>query len=75
MGKKPEIGESEIPNFHVKILRDIVDNNNDIAHEDLLLHSYKRSFHGFSAMLTEQEAQKLAGTYSHNPNFCFTKYY
>ncbi|KAK9913639.1 hypothetical protein M0R45_037449 [Rubus argutus] len=30
-------------------------------HEALLLHSYKRSFNGFAAMLTEQEAQKMAG--------------
>ncbi|CAN6565506.1 unnamed protein product [Malus baccata var. baccata] len=31
------------------------------AHESLLLHSYKRSFNGFAARLTEEKAQKLAG--------------
>ncbi|XP_061998211.1 subtilisin-like protease SBT4.10 [Rosa rugosa] len=63
MGDKPKNGMPVTPDLHVNILRDIVDSsiNNDIAHEDLLLHSYKRSFHGFAAMLTEQESQKLAG--------------
>jgi len=31
------------------------------AQEPLLLHSYKRSFNGFAAKLTEEEAQKMAG--------------
>ena len=35
--------------------------SSNIAHESLLLHSYKRSFNGFAARLTEEEAQKLAG--------------
>ncbi|PRQ57076.1 putative cucumisin [Rosa chinensis] len=63
MGDKPKNGVPVTPDLHVNILRDVVDNNinNDIAHEALLLHSYKRSFHGFAAMLTKQEAQKLAG--------------
>ncbi|XP_061995931.1 cucumisin-like [Rosa rugosa] len=63
MGDKPKNGVPITPDLHVNILRDVVDNNinNNIAHEALLLHSYKRSFHGFAAMLTEQEAQKLAG--------------
>ncbi|KAM5556548.1 cucumisin-like [Rosa sericea] len=63
MGDKPKNGVPVTSDLHVNILRDVVDNNinNDISHEALLLHSYKRSFHGFAAMLTEQEAQKLAG--------------
>ncbi|KAM5553443.1 hypothetical protein ABKV19_025587 [Rosa sericea] len=63
IGDKPKNRVPVTPDFHVNILRDVVDSsiNNDIAHESLLLHSYKRSFHGFAAMLTEQEAQKLAG--------------
>ena len=46
------------------MIQDVVDSSNieDIEHEALLLHSYKRSFNGFAAMLTEQEAQKMAGT-------------
>ncbi|TQD89418.1 hypothetical protein C1H46_025061 [Malus baccata] len=35
--------------------------SSNIAHESLLLHSYKRTFNGFAAKLTEEEAQKLAG--------------
>ena len=67
MGDKPKNGELVTPDHHVNILRDVVDNNmnNDISHESLLLHSYKRSFHGFAAMLTEKEAQKLAGMYNY----------
>lgn len=63
MGGKPKTGMLVTPDLHVKILQDVVDSNNlDVAHEALLLHSYKRSFNGFAAMLTEQEAQKLDGT-------------
>ena len=63
MGDKPRNEMMISPDHHVNILREIVDcsNSNEIKHEDPLLHSYTRSFHGFSAMLTEQEAQKLAG--------------
>ncbi|KAL6123961.1 hypothetical protein ACLB2K_076477 [Fragaria x ananassa] len=62
MGGKPKTGMLVTPDLHVKILQDVVDSNNlDVAHEALLLHSYKRSFNGFAAMLTEQEAQKLDG--------------
>ncbi|KAM5551579.1 hypothetical protein ABKV19_026428 [Rosa sericea] len=62
MGDKPKNGVPILPDLHVNMLRDVVDNSNiDIAHEALLLHSYKRSFNGFAAMLTEQEAQKITG--------------
>ncbi|XP_050387592.1 subtilisin-like protease SBT4.3 isoform X2 [Argentina anserina] len=61
MGGLPKNGVLVTPDHHVNILQDVVDSSNlDIAHGDLLLHSYKRSFNGFAAMLTEQEAQKLA---------------
>nr|XP_004308918.2 PREDICTED: cucumisin-like [Fragaria vesca subsp. vesca] len=62
MGDKPKNGVPITPDHHVNILRDVVDNNinNDISHEALLVHSYRRSFHGFAAMLTEKEAEKLA---------------
>ncbi|PRQ59339.1 putative cucumisin [Rosa chinensis] len=62
MGNKPKNGAPILPGLHVNMLQDVVDNSNiDIAHEDLLLHSYKRSFNGFAAVLTEQEAQKMIG--------------
>ncbi|XP_061997946.1 cucumisin-like [Rosa rugosa] len=62
MGGKPKNGVPILPDLHVNMLQDVVDSSNiDIAHEDLLLHSYKRSFNGFAAMLTEQEAQKMIG--------------
>ncbi|KAM5551586.1 cucumisin-like [Rosa sericea] len=62
MGDKPENEVPILPDLHVNMLQDVVDSSNiDIAHEALLLHSYKRSFNGFAAMLTEQEAQKMTG--------------
>jgi hypothetical protein len=62
MGDKPKNENSASP-LHLNMLQHAVDssNINDIEHEALLLHSYKRSFNGFAAMLTEQEAQKMAG--------------
>ncbi|KAK9950765.1 hypothetical protein M0R45_006234 [Rubus argutus] len=62
MGDKPK-NEVPVSPLHLNMLQDAVDssNINDIEHEALLLHSYKRSFNGFAAMLTEQEAQKMAG--------------
>ncbi|XP_040365463.1 subtilisin-like protease SBT4.13 [Rosa chinensis] len=64
MGDKPKNGVPILPDLHMNMLQDVVDSSNiDIAHEALLLHSYKRSFNGFAAMLTEQEAQKMTGTY------------
>ena len=63
MGDKPK-NEVPLSPLHLNMLQDVVDSSNidDIEHEALLLHSYKRSFHGFAAMLTHQEAQKMAGT-------------
>ncbi|KAK9950760.1 hypothetical protein M0R45_006230 [Rubus argutus] len=62
MGNKPKNEVSASP-LHLNMIQDAVDssNINDIEHEALLLYSYKRSFHGFAAMLTHQEAQKMAG--------------
>ncbi|XP_016650123.1 PREDICTED: cucumisin-like [Prunus mume] len=62
MGDKPKL---DIPTtttlpLHVNMLQNVVGSSN-IAQEPLLLHSYKRSFNGFSAKLTEEEAQKMAG--------------
>ncbi|KAI5346489.1 hypothetical protein L3X38_014368 [Prunus dulcis] len=62
MGDKPKI---DIPTtttlpLHVNMLQNVVGSSN-IEQEPLLLHSYKRSFNGFAAKLTEEEAQKMAG--------------
>ncbi|KAM1141454.1 hypothetical protein FF1_041355 [Malus domestica] len=57
---KPEVSTTTTSALHVNMLQNVVEDSN-IAHESLLLHSYKRSFNGFAARLTEEEAQKLAG--------------
>jgi hypothetical protein len=80
MGDKPK-NEVPLSPLHLNMIQDVVDSSNieDIEHEALLLHSYKRSFNGFAAMLTEQEAQKMAGTaYMLKPTlatFSFSNYY
>ncbi|MCL7021578.1 hypothetical protein MKW94_029338 [Papaver nudicaule] len=43
---------------HHSILQDILEGS---SAEDTLVRSYKRSFNGFSAKLTEREVQKLSG--------------
>ncbi|XP_028961744.1 cucumisin-like isoform X2 [Malus domestica] len=57
---KPEVSTTTTSALHVNMLQNVIDDSN-IAHESLLLHSYKRTFNGFAAELTEEEAQKLAG--------------
>ncbi|CAN6565516.1 unnamed protein product [Malus baccata var. baccata] len=57
---KPEVSITTTSALHVNMLQNVIDDSN-IAHESLLLHSYKRTFNGFAAKLTEEEAQKLAG--------------
>ncbi|XP_050156055.1 subtilisin-like protease SBT4.14 isoform X6 [Malus sylvestris] len=57
---KPEVSTTTTSALHVNMLQNVIDDSN-IAHESLLLHSYKRTFNGFAAKLTEEEAQKLAG--------------
>ncbi|KAK9913640.1 hypothetical protein M0R45_037450 [Rubus argutus] len=62
MGDKPK-NEVPLSPLHLNMIQEVLDSSNieDIEHEALLLHSYKRSFNGFAAMLTEQEAKKIAG--------------
>ncbi|KAI6669323.1 hypothetical protein NL676_004208 [Syzygium grande] len=43
---------------HINMLQEITGSDVPSKH---LLHSYKRSFNGFAAMLTEEEAKKMAG--------------
>ncbi|TQD89420.1 hypothetical protein C1H46_025063 [Malus baccata] len=54
------MAEFESVKFFKILIFDVYLSSN-IAHESLLLHSYKRTFNGFAAKLTEEEAQKLAG--------------
>ncbi|PQM32924.1 cucumisin-like [Prunus yedoensis var. nudiflora] len=62
MGDKPKL---DIPTtttlpLHVNMIQNVVGSSN-IEQEPLLLYSYKRSFNGFAAKLTEEEAQKMTG--------------
>ncbi|OMO76489.1 hypothetical protein COLO4_25555 [Corchorus olitorius] len=56
MGDLPK-GEFSAENHHNSMLEDVVGS----GASELLLHSYKRSFNGFAAKLTKEEADKLAG--------------
>ncbi|CAL2242872.1 unnamed protein product [Prunus armeniaca] len=59
MGDKPKLDISTATTLplHVNMLQNVVGSSN-IAQEPLLLHSYKRSFNGFAAKLTEEELRK-----------------
>ncbi|KAJ6895542.1 hypothetical protein NC651_021911 [Populus alba x Populus x berolinensis] len=56
MGSLPE-GEYSPSSHHLSLLQEVV---KDSSSENVLVRSYKRSFNGFSAKLTSEEAQKLA---------------
>ncbi|XVE99667.1 hypothetical protein REPUB_Repub03eG0219600 [Reevesia pubescens] len=49
--------EVSAANLHTSMLQDVVPS----AASDFLLYSYNRSFNGFAAKLTKEEAQKLRG--------------
>ncbi|OMO76488.1 hypothetical protein COLO4_25554 [Corchorus olitorius] len=54
MGDLPK-GEFSAPSLHTKMVQEVVSS----ASPDILLYSYQRSFNGFAAKLTKEEAQKL----------------
>ncbi|KAI3872359.1 hypothetical protein MKW92_036095 [Papaver armeniacum] len=58
MGSLPSETEYEPKSHHHSILQEILEGNSLAT--DVIAHSYKRSFNGFAAKLTEQEAQKLS---------------
>ncbi|MCL7023240.1 hypothetical protein MKW94_003546, partial [Papaver nudicaule] len=58
MGELPTEAEYTPSSHHESILQEIVDGS---SVQDTLVYSYKRSFNGFSARLTESEVQKLSG--------------
>ncbi|XVE99671.1 hypothetical protein REPUB_Repub03eG0220000 [Reevesia pubescens] len=56
MGDLPK-GEFSAATLHNGMLEEVIGS----GASDLLLHSYQRSFNGFAAKLTKEEAEKLAG--------------
>ncbi|KAI3973304.1 hypothetical protein MKX01_020679 [Papaver californicum] len=58
MGELPTESKYTPMSHHQNILQDILEGS---SVQDTLIHSYKRSFNGFSAKLTEKEVQKLSG--------------
>ncbi|KAI3928529.1 hypothetical protein MKW98_024130 [Papaver atlanticum] len=58
MGDLPTESEYTPMSHHQNILQEILEGR---SVQETLIHSYERSFNGFSAKLTEQEAQKLSG--------------
>ncbi|KAI3844585.1 hypothetical protein MKX03_001437 [Papaver bracteatum] len=71
MGDLPSESEYSPMSHHQNILQEIIDegrkainihnHNHNQSVQDILVHSYKRSFNGFSAKLTEEDVQKLSG--------------
>ncbi|KAG9457097.1 hypothetical protein H6P81_001605 [Aristolochia fimbriata] len=57
MGAKQE-NETLVVNQHRTILQDVIHHG---SAQDSLVHSYKRSFNGFAAKLTDEESRKIAG--------------
>ncbi|XVF83794.1 hypothetical protein PTKIN_Ptkin16aG0521000 [Pterospermum kingtungense] len=57
MGKLPETGISAT-SIHISMLKDVAPSG---VASDTLLYSYHRSFNGFAAKLTKEEAEKLRG--------------
>ncbi|XVE69295.1 hypothetical protein DITRI_Ditri09bG0140400 [Diplodiscus trichospermus] len=57
MGNLPK-AEVSASSLHASMLEDVVPS---IVGSDVLLHSYRRSFNGFAAKLTKEEAEKLRG--------------
>ncbi|XP_044482078.1 subtilisin-like protease SBT4.13 [Mangifera indica] len=56
LGSLPQ-GEYSLSSLHQNMLQEVVDGG---SVENLMVRSYKRSFNGFAAKLTENEMQKLA---------------
>ncbi|XP_058745582.1 subtilisin-like protease SBT4.3 [Vicia villosa] len=56
MGSLPNEASYSATSHHLNILEEVI---GDIGVEDLLVQSYKRSFNGFSAILNDQQREKL----------------
>ncbi|KAI3844584.1 hypothetical protein MKX03_001436 [Papaver bracteatum] len=59
LGDLPSESEYSPMSHHQNILQEIIDEGRSV--QDILVHTYKRSFNGFSAKLTDEEVQKLSG--------------
>ncbi|XP_060675801.1 cucumisin-like [Ziziphus jujuba] len=59
MSDKPKEEVSTSP-LHLNMLEKVI-SSDDIVPAEFLLHSYKRSFNGFAAKLTKEEADKISG--------------
>ncbi|KAG6626541.1 hypothetical protein CIPAW_15G056100, partial [Carya illinoinensis] len=57
MGERRQ-DEVSTSSLHTSMLQEVIDSNTG---PESLLYSFKRSFNGFTAKLTEEEAQKMAG--------------
>ncbi|KAK9123835.1 hypothetical protein Sjap_013437 [Stephania japonica] len=62
MGERAS-GEFSASAVHTDMLQQVVGSN--IGASDVMLHSYKRSFNGFAAMLTEKEVEAIKAPKSH----------
>ncbi|XP_035548784.1 cucumisin-like isoform X1 [Juglans regia] len=58
MGERRQDKVSTLSGLHASMLQEVIDSNTG---PESLLYSYKRSFNGFAAKLTEEEAQKMSG--------------
>lgn len=57
MGSLPKTPSYSPTTHHLSMLQQVFDDTNST---NSLIHSYKRSFNGFSAMLTDQQKSKLS---------------
>ncbi|KAF3433609.1 hypothetical protein FNV43_RR24711 [Rhamnella rubrinervis] len=60
MGELPK-GEVSTSHIHLDMLQNVIDSNSSIAPAGSLIYSYQRSFNGFAAKLTKEEADQIAG--------------
>ncbi|KAI9114735.1 hypothetical protein K1719_014433 [Acacia pycnantha] len=61
MGSLPEESSYSPTSHHLSILKQVINGGeDDDALSGCLIHSYKRSFNGFAAKLTEEEREKIA---------------
>ncbi|KAF3433608.1 hypothetical protein FNV43_RR24710 [Rhamnella rubrinervis] len=60
MGELPK-GEVSTSHIHLDMLQNVIDSNSSVAPAGSLIYSYQRSFNGFAAKLTKEEADQIAG--------------
>ncbi|KAF3433614.1 hypothetical protein FNV43_RR24716 [Rhamnella rubrinervis] len=60
MGELPK-GEVSTSHIHLDMLQNVIDSKSSIGPAGSLIYSYQRSFNGFAAKLTKEEADQIAG--------------